>query len=83
MPIPNVLAEDEEYNRYKKDKLRTLKPAFKEGGSVTAGNSSKLNDGACAMGTLTAYLVLMSEEKMLQLGLKPLARIVSYADAEI
>lgn len=49
VPIPNILAEDEEYKRYKKDKLRSLKSAFMEGGSVTAANSSKLNDGACAV----------------------------------
>lgn len=50
---------------------------------MTAGNSSKLNDGACAISTLCIDLVVVSKEKMLSLGLKPLARIVSYADAEI
>lgn len=56
------------------DKLATLKPAFKEGGSVTAANSSPLTDGAAAT-------LLMSAEKAKQLGLKPLARIVSMAVA--
>lgn len=52
------------------DKLSKLKPAFRENGSVTAGNSSSLNDGA-------AGLIMMSEEKAKALGLKPLARIIS------
>ena len=50
------------------EKLAALRPAFRESGSVTAGNSSGLNDGACA-------LVLMSADKARQLGLKPLARL--------
>lgn len=52
------------------DKLSKLKPAFRENGSVTAGNSSSLNDGV-------AGLIMMSEEKAKALGLKPLARIIS------
>ena len=60
VPIPKVLAEDEEYKRYKKDKLTTLKPAFIQNGSITAANSSKLNDGACA-------IIVISEQKMLEL----------------
>jgi 3-oxoadipyl-CoA thiolase len=51
------------------EKLSKLKPAFRENGTVTAGNSSSLNDGACA-------LVLVSEEKLKELNLKPLARII-------
>ncbi len=59
------------------ESLSRLKPAFKkEGGTVTAGNSSGLNDGAAA-------LLLMSEEKAKDLGLKPLARIVSSASAGV
>lgn len=54
------------------EKLAALKPAFKEGGVVTAGNASGINDGAAA-------LVLMSREKAEQLGVKPLARVVEYA----
>lgn len=73
---PLTVTEDEEYKNVKFDKIPTLKPAFKkDGGTVTAANSSKLNDGAAA-------LILMSGEKMKELGLKPLAKIISYADAQ-
>ncbi len=58
------------------EKLAQLKPAFKEGGSVTAGNSSGINDGAAAA-------LLMSEAKTKQLHLKPLARVVSVAIAGV
>jgi acetyl-CoA acyltransferase len=58
------------------EKLAQLKPAFKEGGTVTAGNSSQMSDGAAAV-------VLMSEKKALELGLKPMARFVSYAVAGV
>lgn len=58
------------------DKLSRLKPAFKKDGTVTAGNASGVNDGAAA-------LVVMSKEKADQLGLKPLATIVSYANAGV
>jgi acetyl-CoA acyltransferase len=54
------------------DALSMLKPAFKEGGTVTAGNSSQMSDGA-------AGVVVMSEERAAQLGLTPLARFVSFA----
>jgi acetyl-CoA C-acetyltransferase len=56
------------------EKLAALKPAFKKGGTITAGNASSINDGAAA-------LVLMSMEKARELGVKPLARIVSSANA--
>lgn len=56
------------------EKLSSLKPVFKEGGTVTAGNSSTINDGAAA-------ILLMSEEKMNELKFKPLAEIISYASA--
>lgn len=70
-----VFAEDEEYKSVNFDRLPTLPTVFqKENGTVTAANASTLNDGASA-------LVLMSKEKMEELGLKPLAKIVSYADA--
>ncbi len=52
--------------------LAKLKPAFKEGGTVTAGNSSQMSDGA-------AVVMVMSAERAAQLGLKPLARFVSFA----
>lgn len=71
---PILLSEDEEYKTVFFDKIPTLKPAFTPTGTVTAANASKINDGACA-------LVLMSKEKAEALGLKPIARIVSFADA--
>ncbi len=71
---PIVIAEDEEYKNVKMDKIASLRPAFDKAGTVTAANASTLNDGASA-------LVLMSREKAASLGLKPLARIVSFADA--
>lgn len=58
------------------EKLAKLRPAFKKEGTVTAGNSSGLNDGAAAV-------VLMTESKAKQLGIKPLGRIVSYAWAAV
>ena len=70
-----VVAEDEEYKQVNFDKVPLLKPVFDKAGTVTAANASTLNDGAAA-------LVLMSKEKADKLGLKPLAKIVGYADAE-
>lgn len=66
---------DEEPKAVKFDKIPDLKPVFKKEGTVTAANASTLNDGAAA-------LLLMSAEKAKALGLKPLAKIVSYADAQ-
>ena len=72
---PIIFKEDEEYKAVNFDKLKTLATVFqKENGTVTAANASTLNDGASA-------LILMSKEKMEELGLKPLAKIISYADA--
>ncbi len=72
---PLIVSEDEEYQNVNFDRIGTLPTVFqKENGTVTAANASTLNDGASA-------LILMSKEKMESLGLKPLARIVSYADA--
>ena len=72
---PIIFAEDEEYKSVNFDRIGTLPTVFqKENGTVTAANASTLNDGASA-------LVLMSKEKMEELDLKPLAKIVSYADA--
>lgn len=72
---PVIFAEDEEYKSVNFDRIATLPTVFqKDNGSVTAANASTLNDGASA-------LILMSGEKMNELGLKPLAKIVSYADA--
>lgn len=70
-----IFAEDEEPKAVKFDKIPSLKPVFKKDGTVTAANASTLNDGAAAV-------VLMSKEKADELGIKPLARIVSYADAQ-
>lgn len=72
---PIVMDKDEEPFKVKFDKIPTLKSAFQKGGSVTAANASTMNDGAAA-------LVLMSREKATALGLKPLAIIKGYADAE-
>jgi len=58
------------------DKFAGLKPAFANNGTITAANSSKINDGACAF-------VLMSEEAAKERGLKPLARIVSFDDGAV
>ncbi len=72
---PILFAKDEEPFNVKFDKISSLKSAFQKDGSVTAANASTLNDGAAAV-------VLMSKEKAIELGLKPIARILSYADAE-
>ena len=69
-----VVSEDEEYKNFNKEKFLKLRTVFKKEGTVTAGNASTLNDGASA-------LVLMSAEKAAELGFKPLAKILSYADA--
>lgn len=70
-----VFDKDEEPFAVNFDKIPGLKPVFKKDGSVTAANASTLNDGAAA-------LVLMSADKAKELGLKPLAKVVSYADAQ-
>ena len=70
-----VIDKDEEPFSVKFDKIPTLKPAFTKDGTVTAANASTMNDGAAA-------LVLMSKEKADELGIKPLAVIKSFADAE-
>jgi len=72
---PIVFEKDEEPWNVKFDKIPGLKPVFVKDGTVTAANASTMNDGASA-------LVLMSGEKMAALGLKPLAKIIAYADAE-
>ncbi|WP_158961237.1 acetyl-CoA C-acyltransferase [Myroides fluvii] len=71
---PIIVSKDEEYSNVKLDKITGLRPAFTKEGTVTAANASTINDGAAAV-------VLMSEEKAKDLGLKPLAYIRSYADA--
>ena len=72
---PIVVSKDEEPFNVKFDKVSQLNTAFTKEGTVTAANASTMNDGAAA-------LILMSGEKVKELGLKPLAKIISYADAE-
>lgn len=71
---PIIVNEDEEYKNVFLDKIPALKPAFDKEGTITAANASTLNDGASA-------LVLASKEAVEKYGLKPIAKIVSYADA--
>ncbi len=70
-----IVADDEDPKAVKFDKIPTLKPVFKKDGTVTAANASALNDGA-------AVVVLMSKQKADELGIKPLARVVAYADTQ-
>ena len=69
-----IVSKDEEFTNVKLDKIPTLNPVFTKDGTVTAANASTINDGAAAV-------ILMTEEKALSLGLKPLAYISGYADA--
>jgi len=69
-----TISEDEEVKKVNYEKMPTLKPAFQKDGTVTAANASKINDGAAAV-------LLVSGEKLKALGLKPLAKIISFADA--
>ena len=71
---PIIVSIDEEFTNVKLDKIPSLNPVFTKDGTVTAANASTINDGAAAV-------ILMSEEKALALGLKPLAYIKGYADA--
>ena len=72
---PVIISKDEEPWNVKFDKIASLKPAFGKEGTVTAANASTMNDGAAAV-------VLMSSEKAKELGIRPLAIIHGYADAE-
>jgi len=69
-----IIEEDEEFKNVNIERIKKLRTVFKKEGTITAGNASTLNDGAAA-------LVLMSEEKAKELGIKPIAKITSYADA--
>lgn len=71
---PVLVTEDEEYKNVFLDKIPSLRPAFDKDGTITAANASTLNDGASA-------LILASAEAVAKHGLKPIAKIVSYADA--
>lgn len=70
-----MMTEDEEFKNVMFEKIPTLRPAFSKDGTVTAANASTINDGASA-------LVLVSGEMVKKLNLKPIARIVSFADGE-
>ncbi len=70
-----IIDTDEEYKNVFFDKIPNLKPAFTPDGTVTAANASTINDGAAAV-------ILVSKEKMLALGLKPIAKIIAFADGE-
>jgi len=71
---PVIVSKDEEFTNVKLDKIPSLNAVFTKDGTVTAANASTINDGAAA-------LIVMSEEKALALGLKPLVYIKGYADA--
>lgn len=72
--IPKTIIEDEEYRKANFERMASLKTAFVKDGTITAANASKINDGAAAV-------ILVSEEKLQELGLKPIARIIAFADA--
>jgi acetyl-CoA C-acetyltransferase len=71
---PVIVSEDEEFKNVKLDRITSLRPAFSKEGTVTAANASTLNDGASA-------LILASKEAVEKHGLKPIAKIIGYADA--
>lgn len=71
---PIIMDEDEEYTNVMFEKIPGLRPVFEKDGTVTAANASTINDGA-------ACIILASEEKVQELGLKPIAKVVSFADA--
>jgi acetyl-CoA C-acetyltransferase len=66
------VSQDEELQKFNPEKLKGLRPAFRQKGTITAGNASSISDGAAAT-------VIMTREKALRLGLSPLARVVGYA----
>lgn len=72
--VKTVIEEDEEYGKVNLEKMRKLRPAFEKEGTITAANASKINDGAAAV-------ILASGEKVQELGLKPIVKIISFADA--
>ena len=71
---PSIMAVDEEYKNVKFEKIPVLKPVFSKEGTVTAANASTINDGASA-------IILIGKKKMEALGLKPIAKIIGFADA--
>jgi len=73
---PKVISDDEEYHKIDEAKFRALSPAFEKDGTITAGNASKISDGASAV-------VIMAEDVAKAKGLQPIARIVGFGDAEL
>ncbi|MDB3868858.1 acetyl-CoA C-acyltransferase [Bacteroidia bacterium] len=71
---PIMMTQDEEYKNVNFDKIPNLRPVFEKDGSVTAANASTINDGA-------ACVILVSEKKLKELGLEPMAEVLSFADA--
>ncbi|NNC94891.1 MAG: acetyl-CoA C-acyltransferase [Chitinophagales bacterium] len=71
---PIVVKDDDEYKNIRWEKVSTVRPAFEKDGTVTAVNASKINDGAAA-------IVLMSADKAKEMGITPIAKVRSYADA--
>jgi acetyl-CoA C-acetyltransferase len=71
---PIIMKEDEQYTKGNAEKMKTLKPVFDKAGTITAANASPLSDGGSAF-------VLMSGEKVKELGIKPIAQIIGFADA--
>ncbi|MCB0851393.1 MAG: acetyl-CoA C-acyltransferase [Bacteroidetes bacterium] len=71
---PVIISEDEEYKKVQFEKIPSLRPVFTKDGTVTAANASTINDGASA-------LILASKKMVDKLGLKPVAKILSFADA--
>lgn len=71
-----LITQDEEPKHFQKKKIFTLKPVFEENGTVTGANASKINDGGCG-------LLLVNQKVLDKFGFKPLAEIVSFADAEL
>ena len=71
---PIIMDEDEEFRNVMFEKIPGLRPVFEKDGTVTAANASTINDGA-------ACIILASEEKVKELGLTPIAEVVSFADA--
>ncbi len=69
-----IVDTDEEFTNVKFEKIPTLRPVFQKDGTVTAANASTINDGAAA-------IILMSKEKVDELGLKPIAKLIGYGDA--
>lgn len=70
-----TVSEDEEYKKIKFEKVAGLRPAFEKNGTITAANASSINDGACC-------LILTTADRARNLGVKPIARVLAFADAE-